>query len=172
MRVNLKEAQRVPGQPVAFDLTADFAPLQFAGDPLIFPTPVHAHGQAVGQGDLVLVTGQVDAVVEMPCNRCATPFTQTLHAEFDEEYAATVDADHPDRFPLEGDATDLTPMLLANLLLALPSKNLCRPDCAGLCPICGADLSRGDCGCAPPPSTISTKNPLHALGELLTNKEV
>jgi uncharacterized protein len=37
------------------------------------------------------------------------------------------------------------------LLLAMPIKVLCREDCAGLCPTCGADLNAGDCGCEPVP---------------------
>jgi len=33
------------------------------------------------------------------------------------------------------------------ILLALPLKPLCRPDCRGLCPLCGQDLNEGECGC-------------------------
>jgi uncharacterized protein len=35
------------------------------------------------------------------------------------------------------------------VLLDLPLAPLCRPDCAGLCPECGADLNAGDCGHRP-----------------------
>ena len=34
-------------------------------------------------------------------------------------------------------------------LLEVPIRPLCRPDCRGLCPRCGADLNAGDCGCPP-----------------------
>jgi uncharacterized protein len=33
------------------------------------------------------------------------------------------------------------------LLLSLPMQPLCKPDCAGLCPICGQDLNQGPCDC-------------------------
>ena len=33
-------------------------------------------------------------------------------------------------------------------ILALPQKILCREECAGLCPSCGANLNRGACGCS------------------------
>ena len=48
-----------------------------------------------------------------------------------------------------GDAeeVDTDEILLAQVALEMPSKNLCRPDCKGLCPKCGADLNEGDCGC-------------------------
>ena len=37
---------------------------------------------------------------------------------------------------------DLSSWARDGLVLALPDKILCRPDCAGLCPVCGADLNR------------------------------
>ena len=42
---------------------------------------------------------------------------------------------------------DLAPMVREEVLLAVPDGPLCRPDCPGLCPICGADLAEGPCGC-------------------------
>ncbi len=37
---------------------------------------------------------------------------------------------------------DLSAWARDGLVLALPDKILCRPDCAGLCPVCGVDLNR------------------------------
>ena len=42
------------------------------------------------------------------------------------------------------------PLLLEQLQLNIPMKPLCRPDCAGLCPVCGADLNLGPHVCAVP----------------------
>jgi uncharacterized protein len=42
---------------------------------------------------------------------------------------------------------DLAGLLAESFWLAWPYRFICRPDCAGLCPICGADLNRGACGC-------------------------
>ena len=41
------------------------------------------------------------------------------------------------------------PVYVLALLVALPLKPLCREDCAGLCPQCGANLNEGPCGCEP-----------------------
>jgi len=53
---------------------------------------------------------------------------------------------------LNGDAFDITGMARDALIELLPATILCREDCAGLCPTCGADLNAGPCGCPPPPS--------------------
>ena len=39
------------------------------------------------------------------------------------------------------------PILIEQLQLNVPMKPLCRPDCKGLCPECGADLNEGACSC-------------------------
>lgn len=53
---------------------------------------------------------------------------------------------------VEGEELDTLPVLLEQLQLEVPMKPLCRPDCAGLCPICGADRADGECECEEPPS--------------------
>ncbi|MCL4422010.1 MAG: DUF177 domain-containing protein [Actinobacteria bacterium] len=57
-------------------------------------------------------------------------------------------------FTYMGDELDLVPMIRESLLLELPSLPLCRQDCPGLCPMCGHDLSDGQCGC-----TTMTQDP-------------
>ena len=56
----------------------------------------------------------------------------------DDEYAVSF---------FEGDGIDIAPALLQALLLELPMQPLCRPDCKGLCPDCGADLNQQPCTC-------------------------
>ena len=46
-----------------------------------------------------------------------------------------------------GDAIDIADMIRDTILAAQPLNNICSSDCRGLCPKCGADLNKGDCGC-------------------------
>ena len=52
-----------------------------------------------------------------------------------------------DAFIYESDLLDITEPVRESLLLAVPLQSLCREDCRGLCPVCGADRNEGDCGC-------------------------
>ena len=54
-----------------------------------------------------------------------------------------------DTYPIEGDHLDLQPLVRDALLLELPLAPLCREDCRGLCPECGADLNAAPCECRP-----------------------
>ncbi|MCX5757894.1 MAG: DUF177 domain-containing protein [Candidatus Hydrogenedentes bacterium] len=61
-------------------------------------------------------------------------------------FAADADGDDVIR-AFTGDEIDLAPAVWEEVVLAAPTKFLCRPDCAGLCPHCGANWNRGTCNC-------------------------
>ena len=56
-------------------------------------------------------------------------------------------AEEFDKSEAVDDLLDVTELLRDELLAAQPMKNLCKADCKGLCPVCGANLNDGDCGC-------------------------
>ena len=58
-----------------------------------------------------------------------------------------VEDEDEETYPLRGELLDLQPLVRDALLLELPMAPLCRDDCRGLCPVCGADLNEGPCAC-------------------------
>ena len=106
----------------------------------------------------VLARGLVQTVVSCTCSRCLAPFDAHLIYRIEEEYIQTVDMvtgahlDIPEEalFTIdEEQKIDLNEALRQSAVLALPMKPLCRPECAGICPACGADLNRERCSCRP-----------------------
>jgi uncharacterized protein len=102
--------------------------------------------------DGIVVTGHVRAPWEASCRRCLGPAAGTLDVDVQELYQPHPESD--DAFPLDGDLLDLEPVVREALLLELPLAPLCRPDCAGLCPECGADRNVTDCGHRPQPTDL------------------
>jgi uncharacterized protein len=96
----------------------------------------------------VAVTGTVRAPWAGVCRRCLAPATGEVRVTVREVY--TNDGDDGDTYALVGDDVDLEPMVHDAVLLELPQAPLCRADCAGLCPTCGADRNVGPCRCTPP----------------------
>jgi uncharacterized protein len=47
----------------------------------------------------------------------------------------------------DGYAIDVDEIVKEQILLAVPTRMLCREDCKGICPECGADRNKGDCNC-------------------------
>ena len=99
------------------------------------------------------VSGQVEAPWEGECRRCLRPVSGVLRVGVREMYRPRPPGERADQdeetYPLKGELLDLRPLVRDAVLLELPIAPLCRPDCAGLCPTCGADRSDGPCGCPP-----------------------
>jgi uncharacterized protein len=75
-----------------------------------------------------------------PCMRCLEPATPAIKVE-SREVSQPGEAEELDSPYLEGEVLDLHAWSRDALALALPAKLLCRPDCAGLCPVCGANMN-------------------------------
>ena len=95
--------------------------------------------------------GTAAAHVAAQCSRCLAPIDTPVSAEFAEQYYATVGVESGaalDTAPRDAKTIgsdfkiDLTPLLCEEIILATPLAPLCRPDCRGLCPVCGEDLNQ------------------------------
>ena len=126
----------------------------FAGLDLSLSAPLAVEGrlQATGEGDLFW-KGTLAGVVQGNCRRCLAEVTVPVEAEVAALFSSDLDAaDDAGVYPLAPRATqvDLRPVVREEMLLAVPPFLVCREDCAGLCPKCGADLNQGPCGCSAP----------------------
>jgi uncharacterized protein len=149
LAVDVRELLKKPGAHKHVVLRAPLPGLAtpVASVPADSPVTVDAEVESVVEG--LLVTGKVRATVSLRCVRCLRDVDLDLEVDVrelfslgpgggedeDEGYAVLPD----DRLPLDTMARDA-------LVLAFPAFPLCRPDCAGLCPECGADRNTVACG--------------------------
>jgi uncharacterized protein len=92
----------------------------------------------------IIVAGTVAVPWHSECRRCLTPIDSVTAGPILELFS-----EHPideDQFPVVGEQIDLEPIVREAAMLDLPLAPLCRPDCQGLCPECGADRNELDCG--------------------------
>ena len=109
------------------------------------PVTVDAEIESVVEG--LLVTGRVTATAVVNCVRCLRDFDLELEVEVRELFALEPGDDEDEGYAvLPDDRLPLDTMARDALVLGFPAFPLCRPDCAGLCPVCGADRNTVDCG--------------------------
>lgn len=114
--------------------------------------------------DSVVVWGDMATEVRLECSRCLQPLTQKVRARFEEAFAMPFGADDPEGFSIdEHNVLDLTEAARQYLVTALPLNPLCRVDCPGLCPQCGAPLDGHRCAEEP----AQASNPFSTLSDLL-----
>jgi DUF177 domain-containing protein len=106
-----------------------------------------------------LFEGRLEARGTVCCDRCLTPVEIGLEGGIDllvraargaggERGEHGLEADELGQLEVAGETLDTRPLAIEQLQLELPVKPLCRDDCAGLCPVCGADRNREQCDCA------------------------
>jgi uncharacterized protein len=109
------------------------------------PVTVDVEVESVVEG--LLVTGTVGATAVVHCVRCLRPVDHELAAEVRELFALEPGEEEDEGYAvLPDDRLPLDTMARDALVLAFPAFPLCRPDCAGLCPVCGADRNSEACG--------------------------
>lgn len=115
-----------------------------AEDTLDGPLDLDLRLESVVEG--ILVRGQVRFVLVCACARCLEPVREHLDVPVVELFRQ---AGHPEAEPgyeIVDRIIDLEALLRDAVVMSVPLRVLCRPDCRGLCPSCGADLNQGDCG--------------------------
>ncbi len=94
----------------------------------------------------ILVQAVLQVGVKAECYRCLDPFAHEVTITLEELYAYPVPITA--EFSVHDDGIlDLGPLLRAEVLIAAARRVLCRPDCKGLCPDCGANLNHSVCTC-------------------------
>lgn len=103
------------------------------------------------QGGL-LAQGTVESQLGLECVRCLEPFNLPITLELEETFRLPGTSPRADALYAVSEAgwLDLAPLLREQCWLSVPMKPLCRPDCKGLCPQCGANLNLESCTCHEP----------------------
>lgn len=101
----------------------------------------------------VLVTGRLTTSLAGQCSRCLRDIEVPIAVVLEEEALPSIDiatglpvarAAEPDVTRLtDHHEVDLEPFVREAIQLAEPIAPLCRPDCPGLCPVCGGELAEG-----------------------------
>lgn len=107
-------------------------------------------------GDEYFCQAYLSVPVEEECCRCLTLFDDELASDFNfsikiggGEAILTADEENSDVITLVAGehVADLSAIVRETLILALPAKPLCKAECRGLCPNCGANLNEETCSC-------------------------
>lgn len=122
------------------------------------------------------VNGQVAAQVQVECDRCLKLVDLPVDSKFKLEYVTPEDYQAQQAVELaeedldfavfDGDVIDIDELVAEELMLAVPAHVLCKDNCKGVCPACGADRNLLECSCE-----IAEVDPRWAGLKKLVNRE-
>lgn len=147
MLFELKSVFQNEGEEKQVNYKLDIADIDIDG---VFPfrTPIDVTATAKNRASLVSLTIRACFGYSRSCDRCSTEFTREMDMLFEHKLALTlVDDGNDDYIETPDFKLELDDVVISDILLSLPQKNLCKEDCKGLCQICGKNLNEGDCSC-------------------------
>ena len=147
MLFELKSVFQNEGEEKQVNYKLDIADIDIDG---VFPfrTPIDVTATAKNRASLVSLTIRACFSYSRSCDRCSTDFTREMDMLFEHKLAQTlVDDGNDDYIETPDFKLELDNIVISDILLSLPQKNLCKDDCKGLCQICGKNLNEGDCSC-------------------------
>ena len=119
--------------------------------------PAAVTGKIRLSGNEVFVNGHIETRAQVECDRCLQQVELPVNADFALEYITGSDYESSEAAELteaemsvsvfDGEAIDVDEIVKEQILLAVPTRMLCREDCKGICPECGTDRNTGECNC-------------------------
>ena len=147
--------------PVNFELS--LCDMVFSGEtPLAKPVPVI--GSVFNRAGIVTVDVTCQVEVSAPCDRCGRDAVNSYALEIKRVLVTELSDETDDELILIPDMQlDIEELCTTEIVLSLPMKHLCKPDCKGICANCGKDLNDSECSC----NKRTTDPRLEALAQLL-----
>lgn len=108
----------------------------------------------------VAVNGTIICYVQGNCDRCFTKVEKEIGLHFEQIFCKD-DSENEDDYIYSSSLLDATKAVSDEIVLSMPSLLLCKDDCKGLCPKCGANLNEKRCNC-----DIMRDNPFSVLKNL------
>ena len=102
------------------------------------------------EADKAHIEGCVELKFDTKCDRCLDDAPTVLTLQFDRlvtSPGAAAEDEEDDLTFMEGYQLDVEAFVYHEILLNWPAKILCSEDCKGVCPVCGKNRNKTDCGC-------------------------
>ncbi len=147
MKLDLKSIVQVPGASVSFERQLDLTDWEWSGAKPV-EQPVAVCGTVRNMAGALVLSATMKTRLSLRCDRCTKPFTQDKEVSYETLLATELEDEENDEIILlEDDQLELDELMTDVFLLSLDTKNLCKEDCQGICPGCGADLNEEPCRC-------------------------
>lgn len=153
MIISLNELNKRETGKIDLNFSQKIDTISYCDNKYNLASPINLTGKiSKNAKDEIRLVADVDFIMIDNCSRCLEPVEVLINYtidgflvsdDFDEDEFEDYDA-----FIIESDEIDLVKIIEQTLDFNLPNKVLCKEDCKGLCPNCGANLNKETCSCS------------------------
>lgn len=128
----------------------------FVSEEVSLASPARAHLGLAKAYSEIIITGSINAEVELECSRCLKKYKRFMNEPVHVVYHPLAEIgtdrhelkdDEMDMGFYQGEELDLQELIREQVLLNIQMKPLCDENCKGICPQCGTDLNINTCDC-------------------------
>lgn len=153
MQLNLSELFTSIGKEKEYCVPLEMTKVRIFGNlyPVLEKDEVKLHIRHVKDRKVEL-TGTARVMLQIPCGRCLQPVSREFLMELDRDMDMSMTTEERlealDEQPyIDGYNLDVEELVYGELVVNMPMKVLCKPDCKGICNRCGANLNHETCHC-------------------------
>lgn len=157
MKLDITSALNSEGEHFSFAVSSDSLEGESGFE---FSRPLEINGSYVYEHKLLTVAGHVSTSLAVNCSRCLRAMEYPVELDFTAVFAKQPEEKEEQQYSLDGSSVLLDKPVADEISLSLPYQYLCKADCKGLCPVCGADRNEVECGCD---TEIKKDNPFAQL---------
>ncbi|MBR1591411.1 MAG: DUF177 domain-containing protein [Ruminococcus sp.] len=146
MKINLKQIFDIVGDSKNFDYEISMDELGHIKG-INFASAPHITGRAYNRAGVVYLDYNASFGLSLECDRCLKKFDRDYSFDFSHIVVPQLSGDSDDYIVAQSESIEMNDIAVTDILPELPSKNLCRDNCKGLCMVCGCDLNESACNC-------------------------
>lgn len=148
MILNVTDILTAEGKTETKTVRSDISVIVYGSQqyPVTGQSPVTLTISNTGKGK-TQITGTTELTVPFCCDRCLKEVSWLFSLQFSETVISPEAVVSEEEDCIVGYQVDVDDLIRNEIFMNWPMKVLCRPDCKGICSICGKDLNEGTCGC-------------------------
>jgi uncharacterized protein len=147
MKIDIAGVINCDGAKLDIEKEYEVGKFEFSGNEYFFEKPVKVVGRIKNIGSALRMTIAIEGEYKSFCDRCGCDIQKTVSNETEEDITGGSEDFDEEMFVLNGHVLDISGAVETLLYTGLPMINLCKEDCKGLCPKCGANLNKTECNC-------------------------
>jgi len=148
MTLELKRIFANSGAVMSIEHELDMSDVDHAGG---FPLkkPVRISGSVTNKADVIELHLDMSYDYSGLCDRCGAEVTRRYDISLNKALALSIEGEESDTILTVPEMQlDVDELVFTEVYMSLPTKFLCKSDCAGLCVKCGKNLNDGACNCS------------------------
>lgn len=147
MKIDISNILKFDGASLDLDFNELIEVNDFVPEDFSFNEPVSLKGTLVNVGKVIKLDGELKTGYRVKCSRCLKDIESKVCIVLKEDFVEESSDNAGDEYTYQGKALELEKMVIDNILLNLPVRQVCDETCKGFCPKCGEDLNSKECKC-------------------------